>query len=228
MDYHLEYVRTKRGNDGQINVRDGTSDLSIGLGTFSNHWAVGHDEYDLADLHVNGVFVDIGAHIGVVSLAVLLDNPEATAILVEPFPENLEMARATMAANGLSERCTFIQAAVGRKDITYGSESADDRYVGNIGSHDGRTIRADLVTLPQLVKMAGHIAALKTDCEGGEWAFLRSKALDHVDLVFGEWHGSTTNRDGSSRLHRLFDRTHDLVQITDDGGIGLFRAVRRG
>lgn len=227
MDYHLEYVQTKRGNDGQINVRDGTSDLSLALGSFSNHWAVGGDEYGLADLHISGVFVDIGAHIGVVSLAVLLDNPEATAILVEPFPENLGMARETMAANGLSERCTFIQAAVGRRDITYGGEDADDRFVGNIGSHDGPTIRAELVTLPQLVKMAGHIAALKTDCEGGEWAFLRSKAVADVDLIFGEWHGSSSNRDGSSRLHRLLDRTHDIVAFSDDGGVGLFRAVRR-
>lgn len=227
-DPHPEMVISRRGQTGVIYVRDGTSDLSLALGTFSNSWATGDDEYDLENLHVSGVFVDIGAHIGVVSLAVLFDNPEASAILVEPFPENLAMARQTMETNGLADRTSFIEAAVGRGDIRYGGEDADDRYVGNIGSHTGPTIQAPIVTLPQLVKMAGgRIAAMKLDCEGGEWKFLTSKMVRHVDLIFGEWHGYTKKFDGPTRLRKLLDPTHDFTLLTDVGGIGLFRAVRR-
>ncbi len=228
---HLETIISRRGTRGLIYVRDETSDLSLALGTFSNEWAIGDDEYNLSEVFVSGVFVDIGAHIGVVALAVLLDNPGATAILVEPIPENLAMARETMAINGLGLRASFVQAAVGNKDIRYGTVE-DDRFVGNIGSHEGETIRAELVELPHLVEMAGgHIAALKIDCEGGEWGFFqpsRAKgALAHVDLIFGEWHGTTKRLDGPKRLHKLLDATHDITMVTDVGGIGLFRAVRR-
>jgi FkbM family methyltransferase len=224
---HLEVVTTRRGQTGVIYVRDQTSDLSLALGTFSNSWATGDDEYDLEHLHVEGVFVDIGAHIGVVSLAVLMDNPGAQAILVEPIPENLAMARRTMAENALADRASYVEAAVGRSTISYGT-TEDDRFVGNIGSHAGEVIVAPLVTLPQLVKMAGgRIAAMKLDCEGGEWNFLRSSAIRHVDLIFGEWHGTTKRRDGPTRLRALLDATHDFTLLTDVGGIGLFRAVRR-
>jgi FkbM family methyltransferase len=225
---HAEAVESPRGVPGHIYVRDGTSDLSLVLGHFSIPWAAGDDEYGLRDLTVRGVFVDVGAHIGSVALAVLLDNPDATAILVEPLPENMALARETMSDNGLSDRVTFVTAAVGSAKVRYGAEDVDDRFVGNIGTHDGQTITAEVVTLPQLVAMAGgRIAAMKVDCEGGEWGLLRSTAVRHVDLIFGEWHGNTSHRDGRARLDALLGKTHELVSVTDVGGIGLFRAVRR-
>lgn len=225
---HLEMVRTHRGARGRIFVRDDTSDLSLVLGHMSIPWAEGQDEYGLRDLRIHGTFVDVGAHIGAVSLAILLDNRWTRAILVEPLPENLELARQTMAVNGLMRRAMFVQAAVGTDKVRYGKASVGDRYVGNIGSHKGRIINVETTDLPALVDMAGGtINALKVDCEGGEWALLDSPALTSVDLIFGEWHGNTRDRDGESRLHRLLDATHNLISITDVGGIGLFRAVRR-
>jgi FkbM family methyltransferase len=222
-----ETVTSARGNTGYIIIRDKTSDLSLVLGTLSNSWARGDDEYGLRDLYVSGVFVDVGAHIGVVSLAVLLDNPEATAILVEPIPENMALARQTMAENGLLERVTFVEAAIGTTQVRYGSD-LDDRFVGNLGYNDGPTITTAKVTLAQLVRMAGgRIAALKTDCEGGEWALLGSKSVAKVDRIFGEWHGHGLDFSGPQRLHRLLDATHEVEVLSDDGGIGLFRAVRR-
>jgi FkbM family methyltransferase len=226
--HHPVKVTSQRGHHGIIHVRDGTSDLSLVLGHLSIDWAKGDDEYGLAGLKVSGVFVDVGAHVGAVALAVLLDNPDAVAILVEPIPENLAMARESFAASGLSDRATFLEAAVGDGTIRLGGEGVDDRYVGNIGTHDGLTITARVVTLPELVEMAGgRIAAMKVDCEGGEWGLLDSPAVKDVDLIFGEWHGNTADQDGKARLRALIGKTHRMVRFTDAGGIGLFRAVRR-
>lgn len=228
MDPHLEPVHTSRGTNGYISVRDNTSDMSLVFGSFSNRWTLGDDEYGLKDLTVEGVFVDVGAHIGIISLAVLLDNPKATAILVEPIPENVALARRTMMANTLDGRVKFVEAAVGSGTIRYGGVDADDRFVGNIATHSGHVIQAKVVTLAQLVKMAGgHIAAMKVDCEGGEWEFLNSKALKDVGLIFGEWHGSGSDYNGPDRLRGLLDATHEIVNLTDVGGIGLFWAVPR-
>lgn len=228
MDPHLEPVHTKKGTNGFISVRDQTSDMSLVFGTFSNRWTLGDDEYDLDHLVVDGVFADVGAHIGIISLAVLLDNPNAKAILVEPIPENIALARRTMMANNFDDRVTFVEAAVGTDSIRYGGDEADDRYVGNIGTHDGHTITVKTITLPALVKLAGgRIAAMKIDCEGGEWGFLDSKALSKVDTIFGEWHGSGDEFNGPERLRALLDPTHEITSLTDVGGIGLFRAVPR-
>lgn len=221
-------VRSPRGNWGDIFIRDETSDMSLVFGSFGNQFHEGHDEYGLRETFISGVFVDVGAYIGSVSLAVLLDNPDAHAIIVEPIPENVRMIRQTLEANDLTKRATVVEAAVGSATVRYGSKVAD-RYVGNIGTHDGPVLTVRLVTLDEIVDMAGgHVAALKTDCEGGEWAFLRSKARAKVDLIFGEWHGNAKNREGRERLERLIGTTHEIVDCTDVGGIGLFRAVRRG
>lgn len=219
-------VRSPRGASGVINVRPGTSDLSVVFSTFSDRFTAGDDEYGLADLHVSGVFVDVGAHIGTVGLAVALDNPGVRVILVEPFPENMALAKQTFADNGIE--ATFVTAAVGVTQVRYGGDQQNDRFIGNLGDNTGQTITAERVTLPQLVKMAGgRIDAMKVDCEGGEWGLLRSKSVAKVGLIFGEWHGYTATQTGSERLHDLLDATHDITYLTDDGGVGLFRAVRR-
>ena len=223
---YLTHVRTPRGTWGDIAIRDGTSDMSLVLGTFSNQFHAGHDEYELLDLVTDGPFVDVGAHIGTVALAVLLDNPSATAILVEPFAENVAMCRQTLEANGLTDRAVVVKGAVGTNVIRYGT-TEDDRYIGNIGTHRGKTIRTRLLSLAQLVKMAGGaIDVLKLDCEGGEWSFLASPALRDVRMVLGEWHGHVEGS-GPDALRRLLEPTHEVTKLTDDGGIGLFRAVRR-
>jgi FkbM family methyltransferase len=226
MSYHLEEIITPHGARGVLAVRDGTSDLSIALSTLSAKHMRGDDEYRLRRRDFKGTFVDVGAHIGAVSLAVLLDHP-ITAILVEPVAENVELLRATIRANDLSRRAMIIEAAVGTDTIRVGS-SLDDRWVANLGYNDGETRKVSTVTLPYLVALSGgHIDSLKTDCEGGEWGLFASGGLADVDYIFGEWHGHNRDYVGPRRLHLALDETHDVIRITDQGGIGLFEAVRR-
>ena len=95
-------VLTPRGNVARMAVRPGTSDLSVVGATMTGVAGSGAtDEYRLAGLSVEGRFVDVGAHVGAVTVAVLLDNPGALAVCVEPVPENVAVLRQNLALNGL-------------------------------------------------------------------------------------------------------------------------------
>jgi FkbM family methyltransferase len=204
-DFHFEAITSPRGQPGFIAVRDDTSDLSVVLSTLSNSWQVGDDEYHLADLHVDGVFVDVGGHIGTVTVAVLLDNPNATALIVEPLVENIELIRATIERNNL--KAEVIEGAVGTTTVKVG-KFHNDRFIGNLDFPDYETRTVKKITLRALVKKAGgSIAALKTDCEGGEWGLLDDKLVDGIPHIFGEYHGDP----GPDGLERMLGRTHSLT-----------------
>lgn len=224
-----------RGAPAVLLSRDGTSDLSIAGSSWGMWGSGGDDEYHLAQLRVDGVFVDIGAHIGTVTLAVLADNPAATAICVEPLAENCEVIVDTMEANGFAERVTVLQAAIGPGDdvvIHYGySGSAyldNHRFVGGIdGGKDAHAaVTVPTVTLARLVAWAdGAIDALKLDCEGCEWLALADPAVADCRVIFGEWHGDKGG--GFPAIADLLERTHELEVLADLGGTGIFRATRR-
>jgi FkbM family methyltransferase len=223
-------VTTPRGNPARLAARDQTSDLAVIGSSFGGVAGAGLvDEYELASLHLSGRFVDVGAHIGSVSIAVLLDNPEATATLVEPIPENLDAIRANLAANGLTDRATVIAGAVGTNAITYlfeGDElAATNRYIGNltVAPKRGSTrIKVRRVTLADLTA-DGPIAALKVDCEGGEWALFAEPDILDIPIVFGEYHGNP----GQEGILAIFGKTHRVTFDRLGGSAGNFRAVRR-
>jgi FkbM family methyltransferase len=235
-------LQTPRGATATVCVRNNTSDLSI-AGAFFRLWDRIDDEYQLADLHVDGVFVDIGAHIGLVTVAVLLDNPNARAICVEPLDDNCEMIRANAEANGLTDRVTIIKGAMGpgrSVDVAWdyadedeGTYNSDNRFIGALAQQADMAMQVatvPAVSLASLVKQAGgEIAALKLDCEGCEWHALKSRSLRDVRVIFGEWHGHAIPKtsQGTERLREYLDPTHDVEVLRDLGGTGVFRAVRR-
>lgn len=216
-------VTTPRGQPAKIAARPQTSDLATAGSVFAGVAGSGLvDEYHLQSLSLRGVFLDVGAHIGTVAVAVLLDNPETRAICVEPLAENVAMIEANVAENGLAERVTVVHAAVGTSRMFYGPDG-DSRYIGNIGGATQPAPDVSTVTLADLVAMAGgDVAALKLDCEGCEWALLAEPAVADVPLIFGEYHNSSPDR-----LTLLLGATHDVTTVPTAAAFGLFRAVRR-
>lgn len=220
-------LRTPRGNPARMGARDQTSDLSVIGSTFAGVAGAGLvDEYGLADLRFEGRFVDVGAHVGTVAIAVLLDNPGTTALLVEPVPENISVIAANLAANGLLDRATILPGAVGTNYISYlyeGSEVAmTNRYIGNLNvvpQRGATRIQVRNVTLSDLLPAA----AMKVDCEGGEWALFADPRITEIPLVFGEWHGNP----GADGIREVFGRTHELSFSLVSGATGNFRAVAR-
>jgi FkbM family methyltransferase len=220
-------LTTPRGHPARLAVRDQTSDLAVAGSTFAG--AAGSplvDEYGLAATTIAGRFVDVGAHIGAVTVAVLLDNPDATAVLVEPVPENVDMIRANLAANGLEGRAEILQGAVGTNQISYGFEGSEtastNRYIGNLTMaplRGSQRIQVRCYTLAELLPCA----AMKVDCEGGEWALFADRAILTVPLLFGEYHGQP----GAEGVLATFGKTHRVTFDHTGGSAGNFRALLR-
>lgn len=157
-----------------------------------------HDEYGLRDLALTGRAADVGAHIGSVTIALLVDNPELRVVAVEPVPDNVALIRENLALNGVADRCEVVAAAVGSGSTTtirYGYEGSENAthhaFIGNsaIVYPDAPENPHQEATVPVLsLKDLGPLDFVKIDCEGGEWGFLTGAALSKVPRIHGEAH----------------------------------------
>ena len=195
------------------------------------------DEYSLP-IGLSGVAVDVGAHIGVVTVVLALDNPELRVIAIEPVPGNVDLIRENVALNGVGNRVTIIAGAAGGTDpvtVWYGfkgSESLEHHaFIGNstltreVPVYEHEEITYPATSLVDLLVQEGEIDYLKIDCEGGEWAFLDSPWIDRVRTVVGEWHPTDGHTVGD--ILDLLDTTHYVTTTGPVGGPGGFTAVRR-
>jgi FkbM family methyltransferase len=192
------------------------------------------DEYGVADfdLRPGELFLDVGAYIGSVGLAVAKDFPEAKVVMIEAVPENVAVISESIAHNGWRERVFVYHAAAAKRagvtTIMYGagvedsSYQKDNRYVGNLGAlNETHAVRVTNMTLGNVIEAHGPVSVLKIDCEGCEYAFLDSPHVASVRHLVGEWHHG-----GRDRIMALLGPTHD-VTIDDDPIVGLFWAKRR-
>lgn len=215
--------------------RTDTNDGALVAGIISN------DEYHLGELpSLSGTAIDVGAHIGIVALALAVDHPDLHVIAVEVVPYNVEGLRLNIEHNGLGDRVSVVEAAadapgVKTTKVLWNYRSAenaeqaytdDSRYIANIfdgAGSDADEHRVKSVSLDQLMKGIDRLALLKIDCEGCEWAFLRSKRVADIDLIIGEYH----NGGGIEALRDLIGKTHEVSAIGGSEDVGMFRAVRR-
>lgn len=203
-------VQSPRGVEVTLWHRDDTSDLAT-IGSTFRLWGDLHDEYGLANIYSSGHLIDIGAHIGSVCIAFLLDNREARATAIEPLPENIEVLRHNASAAGVQDRLTIVEGAIGTTTVNYGLDV--HRFIGNIaGSAEARKVKR--------VKLADYLPAdiVKLDCEGCEYGAL--KALKGVRIVLGEYHFQ-----GPEAITAALEKTHEVM--IDATPTGNFRAVAR-
>ena len=222
-------VESPRGKSVTINDRPNTCDLSIIGGTFYL-WGKTDDEYGLADQYPR-TFLDIGGHIGVVTLAVLVDNPECRAVILEPLPENIEAIEDNLLANGVRDRAIVIRAAIGRPNVTrigyqlprVENAPETDYYIGGAVGEDfiGPSVVVPSITLDHLLDYLGKTVDLaKTDCEGCEYTLFEQEGVERVTRWVGEYHPG-------GNLGTL-QETHDVTTMPHgQGGTGNFVAVRR-
>jgi FkbM family methyltransferase len=190
--------RTPRGRSVTMKYRTDTNDWN------TLNACMSEDEYRLAELNLSGTALDVGAHIGGVTISLALDNPDLRVVAVEAVPPNVDLLFENVEANGLSDRVTVLNAAAGKgKTATIrwafaGNESADHHaFIGNavLPASDTRVSRSEKVdvrTLSSLVKEFGPFSFAKVDCENCEFDFLHGKALRDVALIRGEYHSTIT------------------------------------
>lgn len=188
--------RTPRGRAVDMLYREGTSDWN------TLNACMTEDEYGFKDRKITGTAVDIGAHLGGVSVGWAQDNPDAQIIAIEAVPQNAELLRSNVDRNEVSGRVTVIENAAGGSEPVEmrfgyrGSESAEHHaWIGNSSlAYDSEVIEHDTlvyehpITLSGLVALYGPIELLKIDCEGGEYAILSDAAVNAIPSIVGEWH----------------------------------------
>jgi FkbM family methyltransferase len=128
--------------------------------------------------------LDIGANVGLFSLAARNAFPDATIHAYEPNG-NLEQYLRAQAAVA---RCDYFMEAVGLDDGRVTLEFAD-----RLGST--RSTPAPTGTIPSVAfrktieRLGGTVDLVKVDCEGAEWEFLEDReAWKHVRNVTMEYH----------------------------------------
>lgn len=183
--------QTPRGSDVTLSHRLDSIDWNILRSCLTE------DEYGLKFLHLSGTALDIGAHIGGVTIALAVDNPDLRVTAVEAVPPNIELLRENVERAGVADRVTILHnvAGKGRTGIVKwgfegnGDVGSQNAFVGNalldlpLESHEKTTLPAR-----SLASMVGDgVSFIKIDCEGCEWDML-TPALSKVARIHGEWH----------------------------------------
>lgn len=229
--------RTPGGNSAVITYRNGTSDWNTVSACLVNPYdPTTGDEYNLPT-GLTGWALDIGAHIGSVTVGLLLDNPALRVVAIEAVPDNVDLIRQNLAQNGLTDRCVLLAGAAwkGRKpvEVEYGytgSEVAEvHAFIGSITPWLGAPGEVQKAEVPvyslkdALAFTEGSFSWVKSDCEGCEHHFLKGANLAKVGTIEGEWH----QRDGTPEdFAAQLSKTHEVTWTEGIGG-GPFRAVRR-
>jgi FkbM family methyltransferase len=240
MDYDTELVYSPHGREITYAHRDGTTDLSA-IGATNTLWGFSGNEYLLRDHPpMTGWALDIGAHVGSVAIALAVDNPNLRILAVEALAENCDVMRETIRINDL-HNIEVIEAAAQDKvaksvPVAYGWSEAtgltDDyvthsRFIGGmLDDPSGTVAHPPGVSLSSLLKTydIDRVRFLKIDCEGCEWAFLKSKDIDRVDEIIGEYHFGK----GMAGVHDILDKTHRVQYVSGDPNdtVGVFWAHR--
>lgn len=165
-------------------IKPGPLDVSGPLGSYRLHYQdnlieIGillHPTYNGRDIAFcreavqdGGVFVDIGANIGLYSLAVATQAPKAKVVAIEPGPTALARLHPNIAATGASDRVTVAECAISDTERTGGLVFKDgDLAIARFeeGVDGGMVTRTLLSLLDELG--VTEIAALKIDIEGRE------------------------------------------------------------
>jgi FkbM family methyltransferase len=225
-------------------TREGTTDANA-------VYALADDEYGLLGQTFEGWAIDVGAHIGTVSLMLARTNPDLRVLAIEAVPENSDLLERNIATASLEGRIISVRASAARPGAITGlchygyrhrEEEGDSyvsahRFVGNTWVDRGEpefSVTMPAVSLDDLLDDYGidDVAVLKIDCEGCEWAFLDTPAVSRVALIVGEFHGGYPGhedfvQDPMARITEMLSSTHDVEIVKPDPCVGLFRAVRR-
>ncbi len=213
--YRLRFRGRASGARRSTQLRDG-SRLELELGDWPQARAFLLGEYDpdtvrfvTAALPEEGVFFDVGAHVGLISFQVLRQRPSARIHAFEPHPDRNAQYRRHRQLNGAENQVeineTALSDAVGQIGFDF-----DRHAIGERGTQVPTT------TLDRYAETAGieRIDVLKLDVEGHELSALRGAEqmlsegrIGKITLEAMDVHGDTTEAAALLESHgyRLVD-----------------------
>jgi FkbM family methyltransferase len=165
-------------------LKSGPLDVTRDIGSYRLHYQdnlieIGillHPTYNSREIEFcreavadGGVFVDVGANIGLYSIAVAVQAPKATVLAIEPGPVALARLYPNIAASDVGSRVNVAECAISDSERTGGlvfehGDLAIARF--EEGVEGGMVTRTLLSLLDEL--NINEIGALKIDIEGRE------------------------------------------------------------
>ncbi len=147
----------------------------------------------------NDVVIDIGGHIGILSIYLAKLRPNITIYAYEPIPDNFHHFQKNIAANGVTNIHLFNQAVTndGRSmlmtvNFKHNSGGATATWEpGNLDSNNYVEYPVESTTLNSIFETykIDHCRLLKIDCEGSEYEILlNTSKLTVIDYLSAEFH----------------------------------------
>ena len=185
----IYYVR----NGIMMETRAGTTDL----GTMHTTFIGKENDHMLEKLCQTPVIIDIGAHIGLVSIYIAKKITGAMIYSYEPFPENYELLRRNIEINGLSHTIKPFNKAVfnkkGRKKLYFRRRyNAGCTLLGE-NNKESESIFVDCTTVRDIFETnkIKTCDLLKVDCEGADYYILKSipsRYMKRIKMIHAEFH----------------------------------------
>jgi FkbM family methyltransferase len=165
--------------------------------------------YKLSELSFapGSVAVDVGAHIGGVSVILATLHPDLRIISYEPSSSNFAMLCANIQRNAITNVTPVQQAVMGARGqmtLTWSERDTAGAAVGLLDAPrrareaDGwRSETVQCVTLDDVMLAHGidRCAWLKLDCEGAEWEIAaKTGVLERIDHISMELHIPASRR----------------------------------
>jgi FkbM family methyltransferase len=170
----------------------------------------------VANLRPGGVFWDVGAHAGFLSiLGARLAGPGGRVVCFEPVPANVAELRANIDANGFGERVEICELALTDADGT-GHMSVEAGITASLGNGRGDGLEVVLARGDSLDAPAPTV--VKIDVEGAECSVLEGmrRLLDeHHPVLIVEIHQGN----GPRVREQLERHGYRVEQLADAGGM---------
>lgn len=183
-----------------------------------------HMNFDGFDGNKASLVLDLGANIGLYTLAIKTNNPECQVFALEPNPRAFELLEKNMTANGIEGVTTLNVGAAefsGEMLMRVLDEGTafGGKYLGEIKKEYRTWVKPErlkTMTVPALslvdifrINDIGDVDILKMDVEGMEHEVLRSSAelFPRIRRIVVEWH------DHASK--------NELVQMLCENGFSL-------
>jgi FkbM family methyltransferase len=192
---------------------------------------------------------DLGANVGLFGTFAFERWPVARLLAFEPHPGNAALLRRTIAANGLQDRWTLIEACAYTEDtqLPFVSDHFSDSHVRE--ARDPQAARAEgaaadpraedaggpedeLVAAVDVFPLLTDIDLIKIDIEGGEWALLADPRFARLSAtaIAIEYHPHLAPGPGARALAtEALDRAgYDVHEVFHDPrGHGMLWACAR-
>jgi len=190
----------------------------------------GGDEM-LAEIHdacgPEAVIYDIGANIGVYSLALAADSPDRRLLAIEPAPQIRAQLQANVDCNDFGDRIEIMDCGVGNDDATqkfylstYPELSGFDRESATRWEASlAGTISVPVRRVDTIVESSPPPDAIKVDVEGASPAVLRGARetlINYRPTLFIEVHEEGLSRETGAEVRELLAAVDYSVAERDD------------